>query len=76
MTKCKYFDNCPANFEVESNLNKPMSVLESYQVNYCKEDPLVCARYKVMEEVGKELLPTDLQPHHHEQAEQIINNNQ
>ena len=75
MAECKYFDNCPANTKVKGNLNKPMSIIKHYQENYCLENPAYCARRKVIGEVGKEALPSDLLPYQHEQAEQIINNN-
>jgi len=75
MTQCIYFDNCPANLDVDSRLEKPMSVIEYYHRTYCHGNPSNCARFKVRESVGKEELPSDLLPYQQERAEQIINNN-
>ncbi len=73
MTQCKYFEDCPAN--CNSDIGKPMGIIEDYRRTYCKGEPSKCARRKLIEEVDKESLPYDLYPYQHERAEQIINNN-
>ena len=74
METCKYFDNCLA-YKSDINLNKPMSIIESYHNRYCKGNPHICARYIVMNKLGKEFLPKNLLPYETERAYSIIDKN-
>ena len=74
MTQCKYFQNCPVNFETNQTFEKPMSINEYFLHKFCEDKASDCARFQVKEEIGEKNVPEDLLPYEHERAEKIINN--
>ena len=46
-----------------------------YRRTYCETDNSKCARYMVLNALGKEFVPVDLYPNMYQKAESIINQN-
>ena len=70
--ECEMLNNCPFyndKMDIESGLGR------MYKRRYCKGDKMQCARYMVLNELGREFVPTDLFPNMHDKAEKIIAQN-
>lgn len=66
---CENFKTCPFyndKMDIESGLGK------MYKAKYCEGDKTKCARYILCLELGKELVPVDLFPNMHDQAQKIL----
>lgn len=65
MGECEFIVTCP--FFHDKLGNKPEQV-EEMKVKYCKSNNLNCARYMVVNSLGKEHMLPDLYPHEKERA--------
>ncbi|WP_211237940.1 hypothetical protein [Holophaga foetida] len=43
-----------------------------YKIIYCSEDSSQCARYRVYQRLGRDIVPPDLAPHMLSEAEAIL----
>lgn len=72
MGECEFIEKCP--FFHDKLANKPEEV-EDMKNDYCKNNNLNCARYMVVNALGKELMPTDLYPNEKNRAYLLIAEN-
>lgn len=59
MGNCEFIEKCP--FFNDQLANKPDEI-EQMKEKFCKSNNLNCARYMVVNSLGKEKMPTDLYP--------------
>ncbi len=69
MADCKMLQTCP--FFNDRMQNMP-AVADIYKRNYCRGDFLKCARFVVLEALGKEKVPPTLFPNQIDLALEII----
>jgi hypothetical protein len=69
MGECEFLEKCP--FFNDELGNKPDTV-EEMKVKYCRSNNLNCARYMVVNSVGKEMMLPDLYPHEKIRAYELI----
>jgi len=72
MAKCEFIETCP--FFHDKLENKPAEV-EKMKEGYCKSNNLNCARYMVVNSLGKESMPADLYPNEKTRAYMLIAEN-
>ncbi|QHI70010.1 hypothetical protein [Tichowtungia aerotolerans] len=60
--KCELFEHCIF-FSAQSEQGQPC-VVEKLKAVYCRGNPLLCARRRVAQALGKERVPVDLHPDH------------
>ena len=69
MAECELIEKCP--FFHGKLADKPVEVNELKE-KYCRTNNLNCARYMIVQSVGKEHMPEDLYPHEKTVAYGII----
>ncbi len=72
MAKCEFIEACP--FFHDKLGNKPDEV-EDMKEKYCKSNNLNCARYMVVNSLGKEKMLPDLYPDEKTRAYMLIAEN-
>lgn len=65
MGECEFISKCP--FFADQLDNKPDSI-EEMKTKYCKTNNLNCARYMLVNSLGKEMMLPDLYPHEKERV--------
>ena len=66
---CEYLAGCLF-YQEKMPMDKGLGSV--YRKNYCETDHSKCARYLVVQAIGREHVPTDLYPNMYQRAEQII----
>ena len=69
MAECEFIEKCP--FFNDKLGNIPDKV-DDLKAKYCKNNNLNCARYMVVNALGKDHMPPDLYPHEKERAYTVI----
>jgi len=69
--ECKYFADCLFFKDEMKNMSAMASIFKS---RYCLSDNAECARYKVSEELGKDMVPDDLYPNDLRRIEKLLLN--
>ncbi len=69
MGECEFMEKCP--FYNDKLGNVPEKV-EELKVHYCRNNNLHCARYMVVNALGKDRMPVELYPHEKERAYTLI----
>jgi len=69
MARCELTKNCL--FFNKLMADMPSSV-DTYKKLYCVDNFTSCARYKVRQAVGADLVPVDLFPHQKDRIDKII----
>ncbi len=74
MAQCEFIEKCPFfNDLLDYDLSE---VLDLMKEAYCRNNNSRCARYMIIEKLGKPFVPIDLLPDEHEKAQLIIQENQ
>ncbi len=60
MGQCEFIEKCP--FFHGKLVDKPVEI-EELKEKYCQNNNLNCARYMIVQALGKKLMPEDLYPH-------------
>jgi hypothetical protein len=68
-SECQYLAGCPF-FNDKMEINSGIGAM--YKLNYCKKNFTNCARYMVVQVLGKGTAPADLFPNQQARVEQII----
>ncbi len=69
MPECKLLETCPF-FNDKMPIDSGMGAM--YKKKYCENDNTSCARYMVVEALGREKIPVDLFPNMIDRAEETI----
>ena len=69
MPECKLLETCPF-FNDKMPIDSGMGAM--YKKKYCENDNTSCARYMVVEALGREKTPVDLFPNMIDRAEETI----
>jgi hypothetical protein len=69
MADCERLATCPFFNDRMSNMPATTGL---FKKRYCQGDNSNCARYMVLQALGKEKLPADLFPNERERAQEII----
>lgn len=69
MAGCERLSKCPM---VNDSNGGPASAAEKIKEQYCNTNHSECARYMVLQAVGGDFIPNDLQPAETSKAEEII----
>ncbi|GFO54472.1 hypothetical protein GMSM_14790 [Geomonas sp. Red276] len=69
MADCEFLGNCIF-------FNDKMAAMPStagvIKMMYCNDNFVECARYVVRQQLGKEHVPSDLFPNHHDRAQLLV----
>jgi hypothetical protein len=69
MPDCKVLDKCI--FFNDQMANMP-AMADHYKKKYCQKDNGTCARWVVLQALGREKVPADLFPNQWDRAQQIV----
>ena len=69
MPECKLLETCPF-FNDKMPIDSGMGAM--YKKKYCENDNTSCARYMVVEALGREKIPANLFPNMIDKAEKTI----
>ena len=69
MAECDCLSGCPFFHDKMANMPALSSIMKK---RYCLDDYMSCARHKVKEALGKDRVPGDMFPSHHEKAARLI----
>lgn len=69
MAGCERLAKCPM---VNDSNGDATSTSEKIKETYCNTNYSECARYMVLQAVGGDFIPNDLQPHETSKAEEVI----
>jgi hypothetical protein len=69
MAECEFIDKCPFFNDKLGNIPEKVDELKA---KYCRNNNLNCARYMVVNALGKDKMPADLYPHEKERAYMLI----
>ena len=70
MKKCISINNCPF---FNNKMAKMPAMASLYKQQYCEGDSAKCARYMVLDVLGKVKIPSDLYPNQVERVKKILN---
>lgn len=69
MSECEYISGCPF---FNDNMANISDEIEEMKAQYCRSNNLNCARYMVVNALGKEMMPPELYPHEKIKAYELI----